>query len=468
MRPLIVAAPASGSGKTSVTLGLLAALRRRGLEVAPFKVGPDYIDPGHHAAASGRVSRNLDGWMCGRQQVMASFSAGTEGADLAVIEGVMGLYDGAAADRDIGSTAEIARWLQGRILLVVDARSQARSVAALVRGFADFGPDLDFAGVVLNRVGSARHADLLGEVFAAVPGLPPLLGCLPRSEAVAMPERHLGLWTAGEADMDRRYQALGDWIAAHVDLERLLADQGRAGAAERRAAAPRPPAVKDRVPIAVARDAAFSFYYPENLELLERAGAELRWFSPLEDAALPVGAAGVYLGGGYPELYAARLAANRLLLGELHARAMAGLPVYAECGGLMLLAEGLQERSMVGVFPGRARLLDRRRALGYREVRFQADTPLGPAGLVARGHEFHYSELSLPASCRRCYAVTDRRGEHLPDEGYLRNNALGSYIHLHFGSNPALAENFVRTCRVQQRAETQAGNQGPRAVPSPE
>jgi len=452
VKPLIVAAPASGSGKTSVTLGLMGALRRQGLRVAPFKVGPDYIDPGHHAAVCGRPSRNLDGWMCSREWVAQSFAAGCRDADLAIVEGVMGLFDGASADSEAGSSAEIARWLNGRILLVVDARAQARSAAALVKGFVEFAPGLEFAGVVFNRVGSANHAELLRAAVAATPGLPPVLGCLPRDEALTLGERHLGLVTADAANLAAGYARLADWVAAHLDLAALLGAESAAVAAPEPATGVASPA---RVRIGVARDSAFCFYYPDNLELLERAGAELVFFSPLADAGLPERLDGLYLGGGYPELSAAQLAANRPLLAELKTVAAAGLPIYAECGGLMTLAEAIDGWPMAGVFPGQARMLPRRKALGYREIRFTVDTPLGPAGTVARGHEFHYSELALPAAVPRCYRVSDRSGRPTATEGYLQRNVLGSYVHLHFGSNPRLAQGFVDFCE-QQRGTTAA------------
>jgi len=446
VRPLLIAAPASGSGKTTVTLGLLAALRRRGVRVAPFKVGPDYIDPGHHAAACGRPSRNLDGWMCGEEGVRQSFLRGCDGANAAVIEGVMGLFDGATGESDAGSSAEIARWLGAEIVLVVDARSQARSVAALVKGFVEFDLRLRFAGVVLNRVGSERHEELLRSALASVPGLPPLLGCLPRDARVALPERHLGLVTAGEGEAD--YASLAELVEARLDLDRLLGAGGRvrhvAVADHGRVSPPasRTPVVR----IGVARDQAFCFCYPENLELLEQARAELVFFSPLVAAGLPEGLDGLYLPGGYPELYGGQLAANRSLMDDLHRQAAAGLPIYAECGGLMLLSAGIDGQPMAGVFPGSARMLERRQALGYRAVTLQADGPLGPAGTVARGHEFHYSTLDMPQQVRRDYRLSRPGGSALEAEGYRVGNVLGSYVHLHFASNPQLAVNFVRFC----------------------
>ena len=453
---LTIAAPSSGCGKTTITLALLAALRRRGVAVAPFKVGPDFIDPGHHARACGRSSRNLDGWMCGESWVRRSFAQGCQGAELALIEGVMGLFDGATGDSEVGSSAEVAKWLGAPVLLVIDARAQARSAAAVLQGFANFDPQLQVAGVIFNRVGSPGHAEMLRAAVASIPGLPPVLGCLPRSEELALPERHLGLVTAEDAGSDEAFFVrLADCVEAHVDLDQLLSlpplpKGGGGGFLEPRQIPLDPPLQKgedSRVRIGVARDAAFCFYYPDNLELLAAAGAELVYFSPLTDEQLPSGIDGLYLGGGYPELHAAKLAANVGLRRQIHAAATAGLPVYAECGGLMYLSEAIDGQPMVGVFPGQARMLPRRRALGYREVELVADTPLGPVGTRARGHEFHYSELELPPRIPRCYRLSRRQGEEAGEEGYRLGNVLGSYVHLHFGSNPQLPVNFVDFCR---------------------
>jgi cobyrinic acid a,c-diamide synthase len=448
--PLVVAAPASGSGKTTLTLGLLSALKRRALKVAPFKVGPDFIDPGHHAAACGQLSRNLDGWMCGESLVRENFLHGSVGADIALIEGVMGLFDGASGDSDEGSTAEISRWLNGRILLVVDARSQARSAAALVKGFVDFDPRLQFAWVIFNRVGSQRHRELLEQALDSTPGLPPLLGCLPRDTQLDLPERHLGLVTAEDAPTD--YSAHAELIERHLDLDRLLAS-----VPPPQSLSPGESMVKGRVRekvavrIAVARDAAFCFCYPENLERLEAAGAELLFFSPLSDN-LPEGIDGLYLPGGYPEIYLEQLAANSGMIERLRVLAESGLPIYAECGGLLLLCAGLNGRTLCGIFPAQARLLNKRKSLGYREVTFSAATPLGPKGTVARGHEFHYSELEMPEAVERSYRLSRKGGADLGCEGFRYKNVLASYVHLHFGSNPRLAVNFVSFCERQREA----------------
>ncbi|MCA1943678.1 MAG: cobyrinate a,c-diamide synthase [Desulfovibrio sp.] len=463
---LVVAGTHSGCGKTSVTLGLLRALTRRGLVVQPFKAGPDFIDPALHALAAGRPSWNLDSWMCPPHALFHTQSMASEHApapDLRLLEGVMGLHDGASPRSARGSTAELARLLDGRVLLVADVHAMARSAAALVQGYVQFEPGLDVAGVVLNRVGSARHRSLLAEVFAAhSPGLP-VAGMLGRNTAIELPSRHLGLHLDAEADafavtLDR----LADWVEEGLDLDALLArlacparHQLPASPASLPASIPAP-----SVRLAVARDAAFCFVYAENLRRLERAGAELAFFSPLQEARLPEGIHGLYLPGGYPELHAPALAANTAMRTAVQAFARSGRPVYAECGGFMYLLERLETTAgsfpMAGVFPGMARMGERFAALGYREVTTTAATPLGPAGTRCRGHEFHYSFLvdsqPLDAAAGQVYHVTDRSGTPVPPApsgacgGWQRGNVLGSYIHIHFGSNPRLAPALVAAC----------------------
>ena len=447
---LLIAAPGSGSGKTSLTLGLMAALRRRGHAVAPFKVGPDYIDPGHHALICGRPSHNLDGWMCGRQQVRKIFNQGCGAADFALVEGVMGLFDGISGRSEEGSSAEIAKWLGLPVLLVVDARSQARSFAALVKGFTAFDPELKVAGVIANRVGSKRHQQLLEEAIGSTPGLPPLLGCLPRREQIALPQRHLGLVTAEDLQPETDFVGqLASWVEEHLDLDLLL--QSAATSAVPVGGEPQSKdALPARVRIGVARDRAFCFYYPENLQLLEQSGAELVFFSPLENAELPQHLDGLYLGGGYPELHAEQLSANHRLLDQLRKGAEAGMPIYAECGGFMLLCRAIDGLPLAGVFPLNVRMLKKRKALGYRSVDLLHDTLLGPAGTRARGHEFHYSEVDGEDQLCPCYRLGRRDGEDLGGEGYRYKNVLGSYVHLHFASNPQLAENFVNYCEAQR------------------
>jgi cobyrinic acid a,c-diamide synthase len=441
-------------GKTTVTLGLLAALRRRGLAVQPFKVGPDFIDPGHHSRAAGRVSRNLDGWMLSRDANLDLFRRHAAQAQVAVVEGVMGLFDGYDGLSEAGSTAQMAKWLNLPVLLVVDARAMARSAAALVHGFATFDPGLNLAGVIFNRIGGAAHLHYLEQAMSRVPGVK-CLGGLPREAALAIPERHLGLTTAEDHPLEEEHLGrLADFVEEHLDLDALLAslpvlDLGREAVVE--AAAP-------TVRLGVARDRAFCFYYPENLELLARFGAELAPFSPLEDRELPENLDGLYLGGGYPELFAAQLAANEGLKRHLAAQAAAGLPIYAECGGLMYLSQEIQDLEgrhypMAGLLPLKVRMLQRLRALGYREITLTADGLLGPAGTKARGHEFHYSEIAAETGdLPRIYRIAARQGKEAPPEGYCLNNILASYVHLHFGSNPEVARHLVASCRAYKEA----------------
>ena len=305
-RGLVIAGTQSGVGKTTVTLGLLYALARRGLTVQPFKVGPDFIDPGHHTRAAGRVCRNLDGWMLSREANLALFRRQAREADVAVVEGVMGLFDGYDGASEAGSTAQMAKWLGLPVLLVVDARAMARSAAALVHGFASFDPALNLAGVVFNRVGSPAHLEYLQQAMTSLPGVR-CFGGLPRDQELAIPERHLGLATAEDHPLDDAYlDHLADRLETHLDLPGLLAALPRLALPEEPAPAVTPPLVR----LGVARDRAFCFYYPENLELLASFGAELVPFSPLTDRELPAGLDGIYLGGGYPELYAGQLAAN--------------------------------------------------------------------------------------------------------------------------------------------------------------
>ncbi len=431
----------------------MRALTRRGLRVQAFKAGPDFIDPGHHALATGRTSHNLDDWMCGEDGMRAIFARHAAGADVVVVEGAMGLFDGFSATDDAGSTARLARLLGLPVLLVADAAAMARSVAAMVGGYLAFDPALECCGVALNNAGSPSHAALLAEAMAAALPHVPLRGVLPRRAELAVPSRHLGLVTAGDdgAATDR-LDALADWLEAAVSLPALL---------EALPAVPLPtaaaPPARERRParpprIGVARDRAFCFYYEENLRLLKEAGARLVSFSPLADAAPPEGLDGLYLGGGYPELHAAPLAENAAMRRAVRAFCASGRPVLAECGGFMYLMASLTDRDgrehpMAGFFPFRAVMGERFAALGYRTVATLADSPLGPAGTAIRGHEFHYSRLEgHPAATPAIYAMAGRKGPLDAPEGYLLCRTLGSYVHLHFGGNPAVAAHFAAAC----------------------
>jgi cobyrinic acid a,c-diamide synthase len=447
---LLIAGVSSGVGKTTIATGLLAAFRRRGLAVRPFKAGPDYLDPTYHALAAGVPGRNLDSWLVPHDRLRALFAAATAGADLAIVEGVMGLYDGAGYLEESGSTAELAKLLSIPIVLVLDVRAQARSAAATALGFQRLDPAVPLAGFICNRVGSAGHYAGVKAAIEAATGLP-VLGGLPRLAHGTIPERHLGLVQAEEeaAGSAALVAGLAAAVTEGCDLNALLALARTApplvieqAELPRVIAGPRPV-------IAYARDEAFSFYYPENLDLLRHCGAELRPFSPLSDPDPPLGTDAVYLGGGYPELHAARLAVNRPLHRALRDAIAAGMPCYAECGGLMYLTGGLLDdggssHELVGALPGRAVMRERRVQLGYVTVRALVDTPLLRAGEEMRGHEFHYSTWEeLPPDLPHAYLADARRGGAPRQEGYARGNLLASYIHLHFWSNPAVATRFV-------------------------
>ncbi len=452
IRMLVIAGVSSGIGKTIVTLGLLEALRRRGLAVQAFKVGPDFIDPGFHERITGRPSYTLDGWMCSKETVVATVASQAAHADLAVIEGMMGCFDGLDGASEDGSTAQIAKWLGAPVILVVDAQALARSAGAVVMGFERFDPELDVAGVIFNRAGGPAHYRWMCEALdgscRAVP-----VGFLPYRQSLALPERHLGLVTAVEQGLSDVFLAqLREVAEAHLDIDRLLALAGSRITGGARDAAPgdmhQPGRDGPTVRIGVARDRAFQFYYPANFDLLRSAGASLVFWSPLRDAGLPDVDA-LYLGGGYPEVYARQLSSNRGMIEAVRAFARSGRPIYAECGGLMYLAEALEDEAgtphpMVGILPATARMTPKRLTLGYAEVEVVRDTPLAPAGTVLRGHEFHASQLDeVPASIPRAYATRMPRGGAPRAEGYLIDNALLSYVHVHFGSHPQVAEHLV-------------------------
>jgi cobyrinic acid a,c-diamide synthase len=452
---VVVAGTASGTGKTSVALGLVCALKRRGLRVQTFKVGPDFLDPSYLALASGRPCYNLDGWMCGREYVEALFARTAGDADIAVIEGVMGLFDGADPVSLSGSTAEIATWLDAPVLLVASAQGAARSVAATVFGFVHFAPEVHVRGVLANHCGSASHAASLADSLC-VAGLPPILGALASNSLPALPSRHLGLVTANSKLLTgQALEQFAEVTERQVSVNWVL-NLARSAPALPEGPSATPPEPARNVRIAVARDEAFHFYYPDNLEALENAGAELAYFSPLKDACLPERCAGLYVGGGYPEMHAAELASNRSMLESIQAFAGARNPVYAECGGLMYLSQGIEthdgERSgMVGLLPVWTRMLKQRKALGYVDAVPLADSLFAPRDTALRGHEFHYSEIVQSGlndpSWPPAY-TTRRRGTGAGvREGFQRGSILASYVHIHFASHAGGASRFVRLCQ---------------------
>lgn len=449
-RAIVIAGPASGVGKTTIALGLMAAFRRRGLAVQPFKCGPDFIDAGHHTRVCDRPSRNLDGWMLSGQTNRALFAQHAATADIAIVEGVMGLFDGARNSGE-GSTAAMAKHLRLPVLFVVDASKMAASAAALVRGFETFDPAVRIAGIVFNQVGSAGHYGLLRDALEQA-GCAPAVGYLPRDKSLRIPERHLGLYTADEDVLSTAaLDHLSSLMEQHVELDRVLA-VAAIEEADHTPAAPST-AAGDTVRIAVARDRAFCFYYEDNLDALRADGAEIVEFSPLTDDTLPEGTDALYIGGGYPELYAAELSGNESMRDSVAQFVGSGGPTYAECGGLMYLGRHLRLRDgssvpMVGVLPFGTMVTGRLVRFGYTEVSFTADCLLGPAGATARGHSFHYSTIDGAADVSCAYHVRSTLSGMEGTEGYVVGNLLASYIHLHFLSTPDLSAHFVRAAQL--------------------
>lgn len=441
---LVIAGVSSGVGKTTFTAGLCQALRRRGLTVAMFKCGPDYLDPTYHALASGRPCQNLDGYMMGEAGVRRTFERAMHGADIALIEGMMGLYDGASATSIHGSSAEIARWLEAPVVLMCDASAMARSLGALVHGFASFEEGVRVAGVVCNGVSSKGHRALL-EAASSLP----VLGTLAREQEHTFPERHLGLRHASELGEPTWLDAWADRIAAQCDVEALIALARAAPPLMHRAQAEAQATPRCR--IGVARDEAFCFYYDENLRMLEASGAELVFFSPLHDARLPE-VDGVYLGGGYPELHGAQLASQHAMRAALREHAALGRPIYAECGGLMYLCDAIvttsgERHAMLGLISGTARVERSLQAIGYVEIELREPCMLGPAGSRVRGHQFRYSRLEGHAPGQLYALRVPHSGEAVVGaEGYAAGSVLGSYVHLCFASAPSVAESIVAAC----------------------
>lgn len=447
---LVIAATQSGAGKTTLVTGLLAAWRAKGVAVQSFKVGPDYIDPGYHQLASGRPGMNLDTWLTPKEKLPATFVREMEGAELALIEGVMGLYDGGR--QGISSTAEIAKLLDASVVLVIDAKSMGASAAAIAKGFRDYDKEVTLAGVILNRVGSDTHETMLREAMADIDM--PVFGVLRRQEGLQMPERHLGLIPVEERSGEdklaqKAVEAIGKAVGAEVDLNALLSLAKKASPLEIGLDSQAKPARK-ACRIGLAKDEAFSFYYPASLQVLEDMGAELIPFSPLEDEHLPE-VDGLIIGGGFPEMFAEKLSANVSLRQEIKAQALAGMPVYAECGGYMYLMESLRdfagrEYDMAGIFAGKAAMTDKLQTVGYIEARMAEDTVLGPRGTSLHGHEFHFSLEEGETDSFRPYEFTRLRNGHKYQAGRKLGQVLGSYLHLHFAGCPQAARAFVEAC----------------------
>lgn len=457
---VVIAGTHSGVGKTTIATGLMAALRAMGLKVQGFKVGPDYIDPSYHTRATGRPSRNLDTWLVGEEGVKELFQRSAAGCDIAVIEGVMGMFDGFGGTSELGSTAHVAKLLKAPVVLVVNAKSMSRSIAAIVKGYSEMDREAEVKGVLLNRVSSARHAQLLGEAISEYNHLP-TVGELRADAVLPWPERHLGLVPMAEkSSSDQVFDDLASTIKESVDLQAILQIA--------RSAAPLNPVEprlfgqeaslnqvnKQPVKIGYAWDEAFNFYYQDSLDLLTHYGAQLVQVSPLHDSSLPSDLDGLFIGGGFPELYLKGLGDNLGFISQLKTYHAEGLPIYCECGGLMYLTEqivdfGGESYPMAGIVPGTCQMQKKLAALGYYQGHTQTASILGPANTAVKGHEFHYSSLQqIPADFPWVYQLNKGGDTPLRTEGYCRDNLLAGYLHMHFAGNPGLAKGFVNSCRA--------------------
>lgn len=454
MKALVVTGTHSGCGKTTIALGIMSALKAKGLEVQPFKCGPDFIDSGHHKAVTGKASRNLDLWMCGEDYVKNCFFYHSKKTDISVVEGVMGLYDGKY------STSALAKLLKLPIILVVDAYGLAESAGAIIKGYKDWADEslIDLKGVIFNRVGSERHfLRLKNSIKSKIK----VLGFLPRDLDFSIPHRHLGLMVAEETPLKfYNLNKLIETVNRNLDIDALLSlseikvlESYHQKYSTDNFFSEEIQQPKKSKRIAFAYDKAFCFYYEDNLDMLRRASAELIPFSPIADSSLPENIDGIYIGGGYPEIYAKALLENKKLLKEIKEWGHSGMPLYAECGGLMYLSKGIYDHNgifyeMVGLLPFQTIMrFNRSPFLGYREVTLKDDTFIGSKGNILRGHEFHYSEiedLDKNSKIRRIYAVKDSNGNILEDEGFSYKRTIASYIHLHFGSNQGIAKNFIK------------------------
>ncbi|SMG38860.1 cobyrinate a,c-diamide synthase [Dethiosulfovibrio salsuginis] len=449
---IIVAGTHSGSGKTTVVMGIASALSKRGLRVQTFKTGPDYIDPGYHSVASGRPCRNLDSMLIDQDPLLELFHRSSEGMDLSLVEGVMGLFDGATGLDDRGSAASLARISRTPVVLVVDARSMARSAAAVVHGFASFDRSVNVAGVILNRIGSPRHFDMIKEAIQSSTKVA-VLGYIPRDESISLPERHLGLVPAWEMDTPG-LERLSSLVEDNIDLDELLKIALSSEAyPEHRRDLFSAQKLRGKVKVAVAMDRAFHFYYQDNLDILSHMGAEIVPFSPLEDSSLPEASA-IYIGGGFPELTAEELESNHTMREDILKKAQLGMPIFAECGGLMYLVDRIEtpdgvDRSMVGIFSGKVSMGKRLRALGYCHGETLRNTLFGPKGRAIKGHVFHWSSYEGPEDTSWALRLT--KGDTNTMEGLAYKNVLASYLHVHFASDLSIAESFISSALEWQK-----------------
>ncbi|MEW6623442.1 MAG: cobyrinate a,c-diamide synthase [Bacillota bacterium] len=447
---LVIAGVHSGVGKTTLTLGLIAALRRQGVQVQPFKVGPDYIDPGLHFRAAGVKSHNLDSWMGLARVVETIFIKNAPVDGISVIEGVMGLYDGARGERLQGSTAHIALILKAPVVLVVNARGMGGSCAALVKGYMDYEPGLALKGVILNNAGSNYYKIALKKRLEEELGVK-VLGCIPKTTGIVMPERHLGLLPAEEnKEISSAISLMADLVESEIDLESLLELAGSAPCLEIPLEESQK-ALKWKVTLGVARDEAFSFYYQDSLDYLKELGAEIVFFSPLGDKSIPP-VDGLYIGGGFPEMFLAQLSGNIPMINSLQNAEACGMPIYAECGGFMYLTKSIRDFDGrvwpgAGLVPAEVQMTKRLAALGYVQAKALKTSVVAEAGDVLKGHEFHYSEITGLGDGDYAFSLVGGKGADHRGDGYAKGNLAASYVHLHLRSNPRAAFNLLEACR---------------------
>ncbi|SEB13738.1 cobyrinic acid a,c-diamide synthase [Thalassobacillus cyri] len=460
-RRVVIAGTGSGVGKTTLTIGLMAALKKEGLVVQGFKCGPDYIDPTYHTAVTGRPSRNLDSWMLNEDIVKDIFNRGSTGSDISLIEGVMGFYDGKNPRSNKGSTAEVSMLTKSPVILVINCESMARSAAAIVKGFQCLSKAVNVVGVIANRVGSEGHFKLVKTAIEEECHIP-VIGYLLRGNNIEIPERHLGLVPAVErGELEGFFERLGDLVSETIDLEKLL--ELSVTEPLHINGSPTIFAKKEEkvCRIAVAKDAAFNFYYKENLELLEANGAELVYFSPLAGEKLPEPIDGLYLGGGFPEEFVNELAREEKVKQSIKEAIKAGLPTLAECGGFMYLAETIQttdqkEYEMLGIVPGKVKMQTKRAALGYREITGIKGNFLLPDHLKAKGHEYHYSNFHSNREVPSAYETKGMRD--MKREGYMNTNLIAGYTHFHFASSPMMVKNWIQKCKENSRDSSYVSN----------
>ncbi len=428
IKALLIAGTGSGVGKTTVALGLMAALCKN-YKVQPFKVGPDFIDTSHHTKICRRPSRNLDSFIMGERGVVETFGRASKGADFCITEGVMGLFDG-VDDTEIASTAHVAKILGLPVVLVVNAHGVSRSIAAVVKGFSEFD-SVNIQGIILNNTGGGRHVKLITDSLRSAGIEIPIIGALPRNQELSIPSRHLGLHMAGENSMD--FQLLSEFIEKNIDMDSIKTIAGDFASPDVDLSKPEE---RFDVRLGIAQDSAFCFYYQDSFDSLRDLGAELNFFSPMSDSLPDVD--GIYLGGGYPELYARELEAAKTRL-QIKKAADDGMPIYGECGALLYLNESLKtDRSykMANVLPASSRMTDKLVALGYTEAQVTADSPVARKGKVIRGHEFHYSVTECDRDAHFAYKLRRGKGIIAGKDGLFEHNTIASYMHTHPASNP--------------------------------